>query len=176
MTFLLFGVVGAAVGLGWYLMSPAAILYHRDQHQSELPRFFRALIELMREGGIVHIRHEASDRAFQFRKVLRADGSDALRLEFPDFPAARREIVHIRECLHAAGFRDARSRTLHPIWPAQGTMFMVADGLSAIDAFRAAEVVREAMGLSQDERFTMHIDAVPSVKVYREHREARVKG
>ncbi len=58
-------------------------------------------------------------------------------------------------------------------WPAQGRPLVAVDHLTAVDAFRAAEVAREAMGLAQDERNTMHIEGVPSLQAGREYRAAK---
>lgn len=172
-TTLLFLGIGAAVGLGWWLLEPVTPIYYRGRHQADLPGFFQSLFMFMREGSVVEVQLESSPCHLRLRKVYLADRRHGLRLEIPDVPAAEVYAGRVREMLAAAGFDCIRPKPLDPLWPAQGRILFAVDQLTAIDAFRAAEVMREAMGLEQDARYTMHIAGTPSLKAGREYRAAR---
>ena len=49
----------------------------------------------------------------------------------------------------------------------------MVDELSALDAFRAMEVARAALGLDQEARYTIHMEGTPSLTAMREYLSAR---
>ena len=128
---------------------------------------------LTSEGSVIHARHEGSARVLRFRKVYLADRTHGLRLEIPDTPEAQAYGARVRDMLIAAGFTCTRSRRLQPWWPAQERVLVAVDQLTAVDGFRAAEVAREAMGLGQNERYTMHMEGMASLQAGREYRASR---
>ncbi len=81
--------------------------------------------------------------------------------------------LQVREALSAAGFglsADVRSDT-------EPAHFVVVRGVSALQAFRVAEVVREAMELDVNARFTIHMKGAPSLAEFRRtHKAPRPSG
>ena len=140
------------------LLRPTRPLYYRGQRQADLPPFFRALLAYMAVGGVLHVRHEASERAFRFRKVSGAGEARGIRLELPDAPGTRQYGDRVASALAAGGFRCVRPPRPDRLWPAPGPALAAVEGLGPIEAFRVAELVRGAMGLDPDARFTVHLE------------------
>ena len=164
--------IGAGVGLGWWLLQPAERSYHTGQQQADFPPFLHGTC-VMTEGSILNLQHEGSPHQLRFREVRLGGGRHGLRLEIPDTPAARECVGCLRERLTAAGFTSSHVKPLSPWWPAQGLILVAIDQLTAVEAFRAAEVARDAMGLSPDARFTIHYEGMPSLRAIREHAAAQ---
>ena len=94
-------------------------------------------------------------------------------MELPNFAGADLYIERMRKDLAAAGFHSSMPRPIDPLWPAQDPALLVVDELSALDAFRAMEVARAALGLDQEARYTIHMEGTPSLNAMREYLSAR---
>lgn len=165
-------VPGGLLLLYW-LLQPARPLYYHGQHQSDLPLFMQSAFMLLRPGAVVHIQHEGSARRLRLRKITLPGDHDGVRLDLPRGVSGDEHESMVRAALLAAGFHVGVAPTVDRLWPSRDLAHLVVDGLSAIDAFRAFEVARRAMGLDQEARFTMHIERTPSLSAGRKYRAAR---
>jgi hypothetical protein len=163
MTWLL---VAASVLIGvvafWHFGSKPA--RHRGQSAEQFERFLTTLELGGRDGGLLLIDHDGSERLVQFMK-LGDDPNDlaSLSLGFPDAPWSRAYYPAVRQALAAAGI---------PLTERQGTTgmrFLDADHLSVPRAAEAARQCFAAMGVGTDARFTLHFSGAvqsPEMDVY----------
>ena len=167
-------LVAAGLGLAyWLFWRPATPIHYRAQHQADVPRFIQSLFMLLRPGSVIHVRHEGSPRELRLRKIVLPGDRDGIRLEVPQLPGSDAYEEPVRAALSLAGFVCSVPGPLDGLWPAQGPVRVAADGLSAVDAFRAFEVARGAMGLAQDARYAIHFEGPPSISATRKYLAAR---
>lgn len=171
MTWVLIGA--GLLGVYWLLRRRATPIYYRGQHQADVPRFIQSMFQLLRPRAIVQLAHEGSERRLRIRKIYRQGKRHGVRLELPSFDGADRYVDQVRADLAAGGFPCSVPGPIDPLWPAQDPPLLVVDGLSALDAFRATEVARAALGLGQDARYTIHMEGTPSLTATREYLHAR---
>lgn len=150
MTWLL---VAAALMLGvaalWHFGSKPA--RHRRRRADQFELFLTTLEMGGRDGGLLFIEHEGSERFVQFVKVG-DDPNDrtSLRLGFPDAPWSHSYFEPVREALITAGFPLAESQGT------TGMRFLDANHLTVPRAAEAARSCFAAMGIGADARFTLH--------------------
>ena len=171
MTWILLGI--GLVLVYWLFWRAAPPTYYRGQHQADIPQFIQSAFAYLRPGGVVHITHEGSARRLRLRKVYLAGQRHGVRFELPEVPGAASYHGQVEERLKEAGFRCKLPGPIDRMWPAQDHPLLVVDSLTSIDAFRAIEVAREAMGLNQDARYTIHLEGIPSPQATREYLKAR---
>src|SRR5262247_3893045 len=157
----------------WLLWRPAPPIYYRGRHQADLPRFIQSVFMLLRPGSVIHIQHEGSSRRLRLRKVVLPDDRDGIRLELPGGAGADAYEGAARVALMAASFACNPPPPLDRLWPAQEPALLIVDSLSAVEAFRAFEVARAAMGLDQEARYTIHMEGPPSVAATKKYLAAR---
>jgi hypothetical protein len=157
----------------WLFWRPATPIFYRGQHQADVPRFIQSVFMLLRPGSVIHMQHEGSSRRLRLRKVVLPADRDGIRLELPRGAGAEDYEGAVRTALTAAGFACSAPPPLDRLWPAQEPALLIVDSLSAIDAFRAVEVARAAIGLEQDARFTIHMEGPPSLAATRKYLAAR---
>ena len=140
-----------------YGLSPAKPTMHRGQRQADLPRFFYSMIQYMNVGGVLHVQHEGSERLLRFRKVVLPGDRRGFTLELPDTPWSRTQVDAVRKALTAAGFQCTADEV-----PSNAGLVSIVTGLTALEAFRVAEITRNAVGLDVDATFTIHMEGYPS--------------
>ena len=167
-------LLGAGVFAAYWLFGrPEKPIYYRGQHQADVPRFIQSIFQLLRPGAVVQLAHEGSARRLRLRKIYLEGKRHGVRLELPNFTDADHHVERMRNDLASAGFHSGMPGPIDPLWPAQDPALLIVDELSAVDAFRAMEVARAALGLDQEARYTIHMEGTPSLTAMREYLSAR---
>ena len=149
MTWILVGTVGmVGVGLLWYLGSKPA--RHRGRSTANLLSFLTSFELGGREGGLLFIEHEGSDRFLQFVHAGSLRPERPLSLGFPEVAWSQPYFGAVRAAILARGY-PLVERT-----GSDGTRFLDVEPLNVPEAVGVAEAVLEAMGLGDGARYTMH--------------------
>jgi hypothetical protein len=153
----------ATLPIVWFLFfTKARPIRHRGKHLADLAPFLHDLAAGTRPGGLLCANHEGSDRVLRFRKDRLPSGERRFAFLLPDEGWALRYYNGVREAMNAKGM----SCTEH----VEGRMnhrYLAVASLTQSQAYRAAEVACEVMGLGSDATFTVYVDGVPSLSEFK---------
>jgi hypothetical protein len=152
--FVAFAVAGA---VWWWFYQSEKPYYHRNLQRDRFDWLLRGLAETTKEGAVLLIEHQVSDRFIRFVKTRNAAGM-CLGFAFAEAPWSRAYFETLCKALSEHGFDFARSETGDENVPCFVEVeFAGSPTEQRSGAVRVAEIACQVMGLGEEERFTAHV-------------------
>lgn len=141
--------------LGWWWFFRSTKPYrHRHLTMDRFEWLLNGLVDTMKDGSVLVIEHEGSDRFIQFVKHEQPSGT-VLGFAFPDAPWSRRYFEPLRTALAEKGVDYSVSETGDEIT----SRFLEAEckGDSIASALELARMATSVMGLGEGDRFCAYL-------------------
>lgn len=155
MKWVLLGIVACA-GAWWWFYKSKRPYRHRNLTADRFGWLLKTLAETLKDGSVLMIEHQGSERFIQFIKSEGPSGS-CLGFAFPDAPWSREYVEAICDELSRQGIAFSKSETGDDNVPCFIEIEMTGTDTEQIkQALRLASIACQAMGLGDNARFTAH--------------------